>query len=266
MEQNWQYLNLKNVMAVVLDPNDVEMFIAKADAENLEATVVATVTKEKRLVMKWKDQVIVDIDRGFLDTNGAKTQTDVNVLSPEEKSFFSTREGDTNLSLKERWVSNLKDLNNCSQKGLVERFDSSIGAGSVFMPYGGKYQLTEMESMIAKIPLEQGETKTGTAMSYGFNPYLSSWSPYHGAIYAIIDSVAKIVAVGGNYKNIRFTFQEYFKRLNDDPTRWGEPFSALLGAYYAQDQLDLPSIGGKDSMSGTFHDIDVPPNISILCS
>ncbi len=250
-------------MAVVLDEKDVEKFIQYVDDENLEATVVAKVTQEKRLVMKWKDKVIVDISREFLDTNGATDETEVNVLAPKKISFFEeqAKKASDEKNIKEKWFNCLKDLNVCSQKGLVERFDASIGAGSVFMPFGGKYQATPIEAMVAKIPLEKGDTKTGTAMSYGYNPYLTSWSPFHGAVYAVVESVAKIVATGGDYKKIRFTFQEYFKRLNKEADRWGEPFSALLGAYYAQDILELPSIGGKDSMSGTFHDIDVPPTL-----
>ncbi|MDA3847411.1 MAG: phosphoribosylformylglycinamidine synthase [Vallitaleaceae bacterium] len=248
-------------MAVVLDPKDVAQFIAYADAENLEAQVVAVVTLEKRLIMKWRNQEIVNVDRGFLDTNGANVDTDVEVKSPNEKSYFTERNEIVIDDIKSKWLENLADLNVCSPKGLVAMFDSSIGAGSVLMPYGGKHQLSPTEAMVAKIPLEKGDTTTGTIMSHGFNPYLSSWSPYHGAVYSIIDSVAKVVATGGDYSKIRFTFQEYFKRLNDEPSRWGQPFSALLGAYYAQDQLGLPSIGGKDSMSGTFHDIDVPPTL-----
>ncbi|PKM93425.1 MAG: phosphoribosylformylglycinamidine synthase [Firmicutes bacterium HGW-Firmicutes-1] len=250
-------------MAVVIDEKDVEKFIKYVDDENLEAVVVARVTDEKRLVMKWKGKTIVDISRGFLDTNGATDETEVLVEAPSETSYFRTvfDEASSNTSIKEKWLLKMSDLNVCSQKGLIERFDSSIGASSVFMPFGGKHQLTPMETMVAKIPLEKGDTTTGTAMSYGYNPYLSSWSPFHGAVYAIVESVSKIVATGGDYTKIRFTFQEYFKRLNKDASRWGEPFSALLGAYYAQDQLELPSIGGKDSMSGTFHEIDVPPTL-----
>ncbi|PKM50339.1 MAG: phosphoribosylformylglycinamidine synthase [Firmicutes bacterium HGW-Firmicutes-7] len=250
-------------MAVVIDEKDIEKFIKYVDDENLEATVVAKVTQEKRLVMKWKDKTIVDISRAFLDTNGATDETEALVKSPHEKSYFRAAfdEASTDKSIKEKWLLNIADLNVCSQKGLIERFDSSIGASTVFMPFGGKYQLTPTETMVAKIPLEKGETTTGTAMSYGYNPYLSSWSPFHGAVYAIVESVAKIVATGGDYTKIRFTFQEYFKRLNKDAIRWGEPLSAMLGAYYAQDQLELPSIGGKDSMSGTFHEIDVPPTL-----
>lgn len=250
-------------MAVVVDPKDVDRIIALSDEENLEAVVVAVVTEEKRLIMKWKDQVIVNVDREFLNTNGATDETEVCVISPAEENYFEIRskEAAKEISLEDKWTKTMADLNVCSQKGLIERFDSSIGASSVFMPFGGKYQLTPTEAMVAKIPLEKGDTKTGTLMSYGYNPYLTTWSPYHGAVYAVVESVAKVVASGGDYAKVRFTFQEYFKRLQKDAKRWGEPFSAMLGAYYAQDQLELPSIGGKDSMSGTFHDIDVPPTL-----
>jgi phosphoribosylformylglycinamidine synthase len=248
-------------MAVVIESKDVDYFVSKVEEENLEATVVAEVTQEKRLVMNWKGASIVNVSREFLDTNGATSETNVTVKSPIDKSYFKSRNDEDDKELFDKWVDNLSDLNVCSQKGLVERFDSSIGASSVLMPFGGKYQLTPTETMVAKIPLEKGDTNTGTIMSFGFNPYLTTWSPFHGAVYAVVESVAKIVATGGDYKGIRFTFQEYFKRLGNDSSRWGEPFSALLGAYYAQDELELPSIGGKDSMSGTFHDIDVPPTL-----
>lgn len=250
-------------MAVVVDPKDVERFIALSDTENLEATVVAGVTLENRLVMKWKNQIIVDIDREFLNTNGATDETEVIVCAPAEKSYFDERlkMAKEPQNIKDQWLAMISDLNTCSQKGLCERFDSSIGASSVLMPFGGKTQLTPIEAMVAKIPLEKGDTSTATMMSFGFNPYLSTWSSFHGAVYAIVESVAKIVATGGDYTKIRFTFQEYFKRLNKDAKRWGEPFAALIGAYYAQERLGLPSIGGKDSMSGTFHDIDVPPTL-----
>ena len=250
-------------MAVVLDPKDVTRFIEASEKENLEAVVVAIVTQDQRLVMKWNNKAIVNMKRSFIDTNGAASKTKVHVDLPQAKSYFQERREvyANKEAVRNHWFDILEDLNTCSKKGLEERFDSSIGAGSVFMPYGGLYQMTPTQSMVAKIPLEQGETTTGTIMSYGFNPYLSKWSPFHGAIYAVLDSVAKVVATGGDYKKIRFTFQEYFKRLGDNPSRWGEPFSAMLGAYHAQMALSLPSIGGKDSMSGTFHDIDVPPTL-----
>lgn len=248
-------------MAVVVDKNDVDEFISCANRENLEAVVVANVTQEKKLVMKWNGNDIVNISREFLDTNGAKAVTDVHVLSPRDEDNYFEEKQVKGENVKEKWLDIIGDINVASQKGLAEKFDSSIGASSVFMPYGGKYQLTPTETMTAKIPLLDGDTSTGTIMSYGYNPYLMSWSPYHGAVYSIVESIAKIVATGGDYKNIRFTFQEYFKRLGKDKSRWGEPFSALLGAYHVQETLKLPSIGGKDSMSGTFNDIDVPPTL-----
>ena len=246
-------------MAVVVDPKDVKAFMDYAAEENLEATEVAVVTEEPRLVLQWRGQEIVNISRAFLDTNGAHQETAVAVDMPcEENKYFERKDVS---DVKEAWLNTLKDLNVCSQKGLVEMFDGSIGAGSVFMPYGGKYQLTETQTMVAKLPVLKGKTDTVTMMSYGFDPYLSSWSPYHGAIYAVVESVSKIVASGGDYSKIRFTFQEYFRRMTEDPHRWSQPFAALLGAYNAQMGFGLPSIGGKDSMSGTFNDIDVPPTL-----
>ena len=246
-------------MAVVVDPKDVAQFLAYAEEENLEAVEVAVVTESPRLVMSWRGKTIVDISRAFLDTNGAHQETDVTVEIPSrEDSLFKA---EPVADVKTEWIDMLKDLNVCSQKGLVERFDGSIGAGSVFMPYGGKYQLTETQAMVAKLPVLKGKTDTVTMMAYGFDPYLSSWSPYHGAAYAVVSSVAKIVANGGDYSRIRFTFQEYFKRMTEDSKRWGVPFSSLLGAYDAQLGFGLPSIGGKDSMSGTFNDLNVPPTL-----
>lgn len=251
-------------MAVVVDPKDVDKMLAFAAEENLEAVPAAVVTESPRLVMNWRGKTIVDLSRAFLDTNGAHQEASVTVEVPVRTgNLFEKKEiGD----VKETWLKMLSGLNVCSQKGLVEMFDGSIGAASVFMPYGGKYQLTETQSMIAKLPVEKGSCDTVTMMSYGYDPYLSSWSPYHGAVYAVLDSVAKIAAGGGDYKKIRFTFQEYFKRMTEDPKRWGTPFSALLGAYNAQIGFGLPSIGGKDSMSGTFNDeehgeINVPPTL-----
>lgn len=249
-------------MAVVVDPKDVDTMLGYAEEENLEAVVVATVTEDPRLVISWRGKEIVNISRAFLDTNGAHQETDVVVPMPsKEDSVMDCSVAVTDV--KAKWLDTLKDLNVCSQKGLVEMFDSSIGAATVTMPYGGKYQLTETQAMIAKLPVLNGTSDTVTMMSYGLDPYLSSWSPYHGSVYAVISSVAKIVASGGDYSKIRFTFQEYFERLGNDPKRWGKPMAALLGAYDAQIKLGLPSIGGKDSMSGTFNDIDVPPT---LCS
>ena len=246
-------------MAVVVDPKDVDEFMKYASEENLEAVCVAEVTEDPRLVLKWRGKEIVNISRAFLDTNGAHQETSVAVDMPSEtEKYFERKEvGD----IREKWLAVLKDLNVCSQKGLVEMFDGSIGAGSVLMPYGGKYQLTETQAMVAKLPVLKGKTDTVTMMSYGFDPYLSSWSPYHGAVYAVLESVARIVATGGDYSKIRFTFQEYFRRMTEDPHRWSQPFAALLGAYSAQLGFGLPSIGGKDSMSGTFNDIDVPPTL-----
>ena len=255
-------------MAVVVDPKDVERFLGYAAEENLEAVVVAVVTKEPRLVLNWRGKKIVDLKRAFLDTNGAHQETAVKVDIPDEKADYfkkisvpAVKERLDGGDVKGAWLALLNDLNVCSQKGLVEMFDASIGAGSVLMPYGGKYQMTETQSMIAKLPVLQGRTDTVTMMSFGFDPYLSSWSPYHGAIYAVLESMAKIVASGGDFTKIRFTFQEYFRRMTQEPGRWSQPFAALLGAYDAQIGFGLPSIGGKDSMSGTFNDIDVPPTL-----
>lgn len=246
-------------MAVVVDPKDVAEFMGYAKEENLEAVEVAVVTEEPRLVLNWRGKEIVNLSRAFLDTNGAHQETKVEVEIPAENENYFVKEEVADVRTK--WMDTLKDLNVCSQKGLVEMFDGSIGAASVYMPHGGKYQMTETQAMVAKVPMLKGKTTTVTMMSYGFDPYLSSWSPYHGAVYAVVESVAKIVANGGDYKKIRFTFQEYFRRMSEDPKRWSQPFAALLGAYDAQMGFGLPSIGGKDSMSGTFNDIDVPPTL-----
>ena len=283
-------------MAVVVDPKDVDLMLKYADEENLEATVVATVTKEPRMVISWRGKEIVNLSRRFIDTNGAHQETTVSVSMPVYQGSESGVKGSecgvngtiqsadnkcsdkntcpshspltspslpSHSSIKALWLSTLSDLNVCSQKGLVEMFDSSIGAGSVVMPFGGRYQLTPTQSMIGKLPLLDGKCDTVTIMSYGMDPYQTSWSPFHGAVYAVLSSVAKIAAAGGDASRVRLTFQEYFKKLGNDPYRWGEPFAALLGAYHAQMGLKLPAIGGKDSMSGTFNDIDVPPT---LCS
>lgn len=247
-------------MAIVVDPKDVEAILRAAKEENLEATIVAEVTKEPRLVLEWKGEEIVNLSRAFLDTNGAHQSIDVSVGLPKKEENYFAEEKST-ADIKKLWLETLSDLNVCSQKGLVEMFDSSIGAGTVVMPYGGKYQMTPSQTMVAKVPVLGGETDAVTMMSYGFDPYLSSWSPFHGSIYAVIMSVAKIVAAGGDPTKIRLTFQEYFKKLGNDPYRWGEPFIALLGAYDVQMGLGLPAIGGKDSMSGTFNEIDVPPTL-----
>ncbi len=246
-------------MAVVVDPKDVDQFMAYAAEENLEATKVAVVTEEPRLVLIWRGKEIVNLSRAFLNTNGAHQETDVEVEIPAHADTLFRRAEINNV--KDAWLNTLGDLNVCSQKGLVEMFDGSIGAGSVFMPHGGKYQLTETQAMVAKVPVLNGKTDSVSMMSYGFDPYLSSWSPYHGAVYAVTESIAKIVAAGGDFHGIRFTFQEYFRRMTEDPKRWSQPFAALLGAYAAQIGYGLPSIGGKDSMSGTFQDIDVPPTL-----
>ena len=254
-------------MAVVVDPKDVEEFMQYAHEENLESTVVATVTKDPRLVMHWRGNKIVDISRDFLDTNGAHQEASVLVDVPNfadselNVSPFAPTDVNDSENIRNQWLSTMADLNVCSQRGLVEMFDSSIGAGTVTMPYGGKYQLTETQAMAAKVPVLGANTETVTLMSYGFDPYLSKWSPYHGAVWAVTDSMAKIAATGGDVTKIRFTFQEYFRRMTEDPTRWSQPFAALLGAYAAQIGYGLPSIGGKDSMSGTFEHIDVPPTL-----
>ncbi len=246
-------------MAVVVDPKDAAKFMDYAKEENLEAVEVAVVTEEPRLILSWRGKEIVNLSRAFLDTNGAHQETAVAVDIPNRKNSILVREdvGD----VRAKWLSVLADLNVCSQKGLVEMFDGSIGAASVFMPHGGKYQTTETQAMVAKLPVLKGDCDTVTMMSYGFDPYLSTWSPYHGAVYAVTESVAKIVANGGDYRKIRFTFQEYFRRMSEEAHRWSQPFAALLGAYNAQLGFGLPSIGGKDSMSGTFEDIDVPPTL-----
>ncbi len=278
-------------MAVVLDKKDVPAFLAYAAEENLEAVEVAEVTEDPRLVLIWRGKEIVNLSRAFLDTNGAHQETNVYVEMPKKEDSFLKKcgcgghgheeqscgcekhehkheghgccggHGKKEFDVKKSWLDTLSNLNVCSQKGLVERFDSSIGAGTVLMPYGGRYQLTETQAMVAKVPVLNGATETVTMMSYGFSPDLSSWSPYHGAYYAVLDSISRIVATGGDYKKIRFSFQEYFRRMSEDPRRYSQPVAALLGAYRAQMDFGLPSIGGKDSMSGTFQDIDVPPTL-----
>ena len=255
-------------MAVVVAPSDVKKFLQYASEENLEAVEVAVVTETPRLVLSWRGREIVNLSRAFLDTNGAHQETDVYVELPDEKDKYIDKIGIDKVAediekgdIKSAWLDTLSDLNVCSQKGLVEMFDSSIGAASTLMPFGGKYQLTETQTMVAKVPVADGSSDAVTMMAFGFNPYISAWSPYHGAQYAVLESMARIVAAGGDYKKIRFTFQEYFRRMNEDPKRWSQPFSALLGAYKAQMGFGLPSIGGKDSMSGTFNEIDVPPTL-----
>ncbi len=244
-------------MACVVAAADADKFIKYANEENLEATVVAEVTDDMRLKMHWNGATIVDISREFLNTNGASKSIDVVVEAPKGEKYFtpSARKGVE--GIKEV----LTDLNGAGQKGLVERFDSTIGAYTVLMPFGGERQLTEPDAMVSKLPVLKGETTTCSVMSYGYDPYLSDWSPYHGAVYAVIDSVSKIVSTGGDYKTAYLTFQEYFERLDTDSKKWGKPLSALLGAFTAQEKLGLGSIGGKDSMSGTFNDISVPPTL-----
>ena len=253
-------------MAVVLSRRDMETFIACAEAENLEATPVAVVTDDRRLVMKWRGKEIVNISRDFLDTNGVRQHVQARIASPnrQESYFYNLPQAilDCGRDLEKAWLENLKDINVCSQKGLVERFDSTIGAGTIIMPFGGKRQLTPSEGMAAKLPVMSGETNTATAMAYGYNPYIMEWSPFHGAVYSIVEAVAKIVAMGGRADTVRLTLQEYFESLGTDKYKWGKPLSALLGALWAQHELGIPAIGGKDSMSGTFMDLTVPPTLA----
>jgi len=252
-------------MAVVVGREDVNLFIELSEEENLEAVEVAQITDDGRLKMLWKGKTIVDISRSFLDTNGVKQRTVISVAAPEESKYYFSNKAKGNLedskSIKALWNATLSDLNVCSQKGLSGRFDSTIGAGTILMPFGGKYQKTPIQSMVSKLPILKGNTNTGTIMSYGYNPKLSKWSPFHGAAYAVIDSVTKVVACGGDYSNIKLTFQEYFEKLSKDPLKWGKPFSALLGALHVQKQFSIAAIGGKDSMSGTFNDMNVPPTL-----
>lgn len=250
-------------MAVLVAAEDAHKFISYAAEENLEAVIVAVVTGDNRLRMQWWGQTIVDISRDFLNTNGVKQRTNVVVKAPEAESYFEKLQKDASKAgnLKELWLENLGNLNVCSQKGLVERFDSTIGRGTVLMPFGGKYQETPAEGMVMKLPVLDGETNTATLMTYGYNPQLSKWSPFHGALYAVVEAVAKVAALGGDYSKIRLTLQEYFEKLGKNPEKWGKPMSALLGAYYAQMMLGIPAVGGKDSMSGTFKDMNVPPTL-----
>lgn len=252
-------------MAVVISPGDLNRFKRYSEAENLEATEIARVTSSDRLRMFWRDETIVDLSRNFIGTNGVRKHIDVVVSAPESRDnfFIKSVEKITNRSddLKTIWFENLRDLNNCGQIGLVERFDSTIGAGTVLLPFGGQYQLTPIEAMVAKIPVLTSDTSTGTVMTFGFNPELAVWSPFHTGIYSIIEAVSKVVATGGDYRSIRFSLQEYFEKLGNNPSKWGKPFAALLGAYYALTEFELASIGGKDSMSGSFEDLHVPPTL-----
>ncbi|QYE97853.1 phosphoribosylformylglycinamidine synthase [Paraclostridium sordellii] len=255
-------------MAVVIKKENIEKFISMAREENLEATHVADVTDSKRVRMFWNGKTIVDMSRDFIETNGVKQTTKVRVKAIDhieinnrfrEKQFEVAV--DDEMILKDRFVETMTDLNVCSQKGLVEKFDNTIGGNTVLLPFGGKYQATPTQGMVAKIPVLNGETDTSTIMTYGYNPKIGKYSPFHGALYAVVESVCKVVTIGGNFSSIRLTLQEYFEKLGISEVKWGKPFSALLGAYYAQNKLGIPAIGGKDSMSGTFKDIDVPPTL-----
>lgn len=269
-------------MAVVIEEKDVEKFQKLAEKENIESTVVAKVTKEPRMKMYWRGKLIVDLSREFLNTNGTVKIANAKIEAPKGLADYFTwgKRGQAPFSLEtsnciktngknclktKLWKNTISDLNCCSQKGLVERFDSSIGAGTVLMPFGGKYQLTPTEAMCARIPTLKGYTNSGTIMSFGYDPYLSEISPLHGAAFAVIDSLTKYVACGGDYKKAWFTFQEYFEKLREEPTRWGKPLAALLGAYLVQEKLGLASIGGKDSMSGSYNELDVPPTLTSFC-
>ena len=253
-------------MAVVIDPDNLDAFVQYADEENLEATLVALVTEEPRLVMKWRNQPIVRMTRAFLDTNGVRQHVTAKINMPDEQQRYlhqvpaAVKAWGTDLE--KAWVENLKNLNVCSQKGLAERFDSTIGGNSVLMPFGGRRQLTPAEGMVAKLPVQGAETNTATAMTFGLDPAFTEWSPFHGALYAVVEAAAKVVALGGRADKIRLTFQEYFESLGKDPEKWGQPFAALIGALWAQHELEIPAIGGKDSMSGTFEDIHVPPTLA----
>ncbi len=249
-------------MAVLVAPENVAAFREAAEVENLETTVVAVVASEPRLQMVWRGKTIVDLSREFLDTNGVQQTAAVKVTAVQKpNSAIPAAVAAVLPDLEQAWFANLQRLNVCSQRGLVERFDSTIGGGAVLMPFGGKYQTTPPQSMVAKLPVLDGDTTTGTMMSYGYDPVIAKWSPFHGGLYAVIDAVAKVVATGGNYQTIRLTLQEYFEKLGQVPEKWGKPFAALLGAYLAQTRLGIAAIGGKDSMSGTFKDITVPPTL-----
>ena len=251
-------------MAVVVAKENVEKFEKLAEKENLETTVVATVTENPRVKMYWRGKLIVDISRAFLDTNGDVKVSNIKVRKPDyENSYFTNKTDKTNIE--KAWKETVQDLNCCSQKGLVERFDSSIGSGTVLMPFGGKYQLSPQEGMCARIPTLKGYTNTGTIMTYGYNPEIATWSPFHGAVYALVESISKYVSIGGDYKKAWLTLQEYFEKLRDDSSRWGKPFAALLGAYHVQEKLNIVAIGGKDSMSGSYNELDVPPTLCSFC-
>jgi phosphoribosylformylglycinamidine synthase len=252
-------------MAVVISASDMDRFKAYAESENLEATEIARVTSSGRLRMFWRERAVVDISRKFINTNGVRKHMDVRVTAPDGRDNYFVNSVKTMSNrfddIKTVWVENLMKLNNCGQPGLVEQFDSTVGAGSVLLPFGGQYQLTPIEAMVAKIPVLTSDTSTGTVMTFGYNPELAIWSPFHSGIYSVVEAITKIVATGGNFQSIRFSLQEYFEKLGDDPEKWGKPFAALLGAYYALTEFGLASIGGKDSMSGSFENIHVPPTL-----
>ena len=247
-------------MAVVVESKDVDKFLELSDVENLEAVEVAVVTEEKRLVINWRGTSIVDLSRDFLDTNGVTGYMDIEVEAPNSESPMETSNV-TGTTLKEKVMDRVSSLNVSSQKGLMEMFDSTIGTGTVLMPFGGKYQLTPTEGSVHKIPLLEGATDTASAITWGYNPLITKWSPYHGGAYAVVESLAKIVAMGGDYTGVRLSFQEYFEKLGENPKKWGKPFAALLGSQYIMKNFNIPAIGGKDSMSGSFNDIDVPPTM-----
>ena len=250
-------------MAVAIEPQNMARFIELANLENLEATHVATVTDSGYMRMNWKGKDIVNIKRAFLDKNGCKQDADIKVEKIDDQSSYTDLREVTKseTGIKDKYMAAFKDLNVCSQRGLVEKFDNTIGASTVILPFGGKYQATPANGMVAKIPLLKGTTNTSSIMTYGYNPKIGKWSTFHGAMNAVVESVAKLVALGGEYSSARLTFQEYFERLGKNPSSWGKPFAALLGAYYAQTEFEIPAIGGKDSMSGTFKDINVPPTL-----
>ena len=246
-------------MAVVVRPEDVDVFVGECNKENIDAVVVATVTEKPNLVMHWNGETIVDLERRFLDTNGVRVVVDAKVVDkdvelPEErKTSAESLEADT--------LAVLSDLNHASQKGLQTIFDCSVGRSTVNHPLGGRYQLTPTEASVQKLPVQHGVTHTASVMAQGFNPYVAEWSPYHGAAYAVIEATARLVATGANWSKARFSYQEYFERMDKQAERFGQPVAALLGSIEAQIQLGLPSIGGKDSMSGTFEELTVPPTL-----
>ena len=248
-------------MAIVIEGKNLKEFISLAEKENLEATKIADVTSNKTLEMYWRGEKIVDLNRDFLDSFGVKKEINVEVLSPEKENNYFIKSQDKYKNIKEAWLKELSDLNVCSKKGMIERFDNTVGASTILMPFGGRYSLTPSEGMVAKIPVLNGETTTATIMSYGFNPHIAEWSPFHGAMYAVLESITKIVALGGDYKDTYLSFQEYFESLGEDKTKWGKPFAALLGALRVQKEFNAFAIGGKDSMSGTFKELNVPPTL-----